>query len=399
MIKKTLSLMLVIVLSFAVLGCSPPTQPSTTTTPAQQTQAATTQPTTAAPKEPIKIGLCAMITGAAPADGERMRNAVTLAVEEINKAGGLLGREVQLIIEDDQTDQTGAVNACNKLISQGVCAVIGPHRSTNVTAVEKLFADAKIPFLVGGTSVKLATLGNEYFFRIRASDGLMAPTAGKYLAESIKAKKVGILFNNDEYGVGGKDGIESALKEAGVEFISEGHNTNDKDFAGSLMKIKNAGCDAIAIWAHDAEMVILARQITELGIDVPVIASPGITMAQVLEMCEPEWVEGWMSCTDYVDTNPDQTVQDFIKKYTAKYNQKTELYVSSYYGAAQILFEAIKAAGSDDPTAIRDALLKIDGLKVPNGVAKCNEFGELIHQVIVAKIENRAPVFLDALAF
>lgn len=402
-LKQITSLALALMLVFALAACgggasSSAAAPASTaaSTAAPASEAASTP---AAPSgDPVKIGLIAMLTGANPLNGERMQQAVQLAVDEVNAAGGLLGgRPVELLVEDDQTLQDMAVTCAQKLMSEGVAGVVGPHRSTNAMAVE---ADAKagqVSFLTGGTTPAITDLDNPYLFRARASDRIFAEVAATYAVEKLGAKTIGMFYNNDEFGTGAMKVVEQFCADNGLDFVPEGHNTNDKDFTGQIMKMKSSGAEAVIIWTHDPELAIHARQIAELNLGIPVVSSPGVTMPQVIEMCDPAHIEGWYGVTDYVNTNTTPGVQEFSEKFEATYGVPAELYSASYYGAAVALLDAIERAGTDDPVAVRDALAATKDLAVPVGTATCDENNDLIHGVVVAQLKDGVPEYIETI--
>jgi branched-chain amino acid transport system substrate-binding protein len=339
-------------------------------------------------KGEILIGVSTGLTGSFAQDGEKVKQGVNMAQEEINKAGGILGKNVKFIFEDDQNNPTVVVNAVNKLASENIVALIGPTLSSTTMAVEQLIKKNNLPTLTGGTSPKLADLGNPYLFRIRASDKTAAKAAAKFAVEKLNGKKIGMVYNNDEFGTGGRDVISEYLKGINIPFYSEGHNEGDKDMAGQLVKLKNRGVDTIICWTHDASLAIIARQIKELNINVNVIGNAALGTPQTLALMDKAWVEGYYTISDIIpaDTNP--VVQDFVKKFKAKYNVEPELYASANYSAAMVLADAIKRANSTDSDKIREALMNIKDLKEPEGICTANDKGELIHEVVIGKISN-----------
>lgn len=185
----------------------------------------------------IKIGLSCAITGNFPLAGQRTKEGVDLALEEINANGGVLGKKLVYTVEDDQNTQTTAVNVVTKILNEDVCAVIGPHTSGNAAATSELYKNAQIPFLTGGSSPKLAEMDNPYFFRIRPSDTINGQVAAKYAVETLEAKKIGISYNNNDFGTGGRDVVIEALEEAGIDYVAVGHNAGDKDLTGQIMQL------------------------------------------------------------------------------------------------------------------------------------------------------------------
>lgn len=343
----------------------------------------------------ILIGVDTALTGAAPLNGERTKQGINLAIEQINKNGGVLGKNLKAIFEDDQAVPNGAVNAVNKLMSQSIVGQIGPHLSGNVMAVQSIVEKNKKPMLVGGTSPSLTTTNNQWLFRIRASDSIVAKIAAKYLVEQLKATKVGIIFDNDAYGTGAKDVAVEYLKSINIPVFPEGYNSGDKDMTGQLIKMKNNNVDALIIWAHDAEAAIIAKQVKQLNLNIPVMGNPGFATSSVLDLMDSSTSDGIYTVTDFIPTNSDSKTQDFVKAFKEKYNIEPELYAAAYYDATYILADAIKRANSTDPDKIREALLQTKDLKGVIGTATCNEKGEMIHEAIVAQIKNNSAQMLS----
>jgi branched-chain amino acid transport system substrate-binding protein len=342
----------------------------------------------AAPKGKILIGVSTAITGPAPLDGLRTKQGVEMAVAEINKKGGVLGKKLKLIIEDDQNTANIAVNAVNKLLSQDIVALIGPHRSGNAMAVDQIVLRNKIPYFTGGTSPKLVTLNNPYLFRVRASDTLVAKIAAKYAVDELKAKKIGVFFNNDEYGVGAKQVIENYLKSIGIPVICEGHNTGDKDMTGQIMKMKNSKIECLIVWAHEPEGALAARQMKELSLNVPFVGCPTFSTIGALDLIDANTAKGIISVSDFFADSPQSRVKAFVKKFKARYKVMPEIYAACYYDVVNVLVNAIKRAKSTDREAIRKALMATKNFKGVMSTLSANNKGELVHEMVIVKIKK-----------
>ena len=183
------------------------------------------------------------------------------------------------------------------------------------------------------------------------------------------------------------DDFKAALSQA---FI----NIGDTDVTGQILDLKSKGAECMVVWASDAEYVLTARQAYELGLQVPTVASPAITMDQVRDLCEPEWVEGWYSVTDFVGNSDDPEVTAFCDKYASDYGegQKAELYVADVYSTFKLVFDAIERAGSADRQAIRDAVAETKDFPMLQGNATCDENNLLVHSATVALIKDNVPV-------
>ncbi len=387
--KKWLSIFMVVILVASLTGCAG--------TPSLSSNGGTnTQKPDNKQQEEILIGVSAAITGPAPFDGERTMQGINLAVEEINAAGGIMGRQIKIISEDDQNTANIAVNVVNKLVNnEKIVAIIGPHRSANAMATEKIMSDAKMPFLTGASSPKLVTqVDNPYFFRIRGSDSFVGQIIAKFALDELKAQKIGVIFNNDDYGTGGRDVVISYLESKGVTpVVVEGHNTDDKDMSGAITKCKDAGIDCLIMYTHDPEAAIFARQMNEMGLDVPVVGPVTFTLPTFLSLVTAEETKGFYSVADFVSGNPDPVVTNFQKAFTEKYNVEPDLFASAYYTSVYILKDAIERAGTADRAAIQKALLETKDLPSVYGKLYANADGELVHSAVVAEIVDNKPVY------
>jgi branched-chain amino acid transport system substrate-binding protein len=384
--KKIISEILAISLALSILltGCSSSKQTSSK----NQNSSSSTNNTTSGS---ILIGVSTGLTGSFAADGEKVKDGVLLAIDEINKQGGVLGKKLEATFEDDQDNPTMAVNTVNKLIGEHVVALIGPTLSATVMPVSSIVQKYKVPTLTGATSPKLLTMNNPYLFMIRASDSITAKVAATFAVQNLKAKKIGILYNSDEMGTGAKGVIEDYLKSIGIPFVSEGHNTGDKDMTGQLTKMKNAGVDTLMVWTHDQEAAVIMRQIKELNLKVNVVGNPGFAMPQELNLMDKDWVEGVYTATDIVTDDPNTVVQDFVKKFNDRYHTLPDLYASAYYSAVKVLADAIKRAGSTDSDKISEALRQTKDFKTPEGTYTTDSSGALLHECIIAQIKDKTP--------
>lgn len=348
-----------------------------------------------AEEDTIVFGLSCAVTGNFPLAGERTLQGVQMAVDEINEKGGVLGKKLDFIYEDDGNDSTQAINVVTKMLNEDIVGMIGPHTTGNTLATQQMYKDAGMPFFSGGSGVKLETeIDNPYFHRVRPSDAIAGEIAAKFAVENLGAKKVGIDYNNNDFGTGGRDVVVATLERLGVEYVEVAHNSGDTDMTAQLMKLHTEGVDAVILWTDDAEDVVTARQSYELGLDVPFITSAGVVMQQVLDQMEPEYCEGWYSVTDFVPANDDPIVKGFVERFNAKYGIDPELYASAYYGAVYALATAIEEAGSTDHEAVNEALTHISGLEMPTGVMTYTEGGNLIHSLVVTQITDLKPAVI-----
>lgn len=382
-------------------GCSSNSSGAAETKDTSASSETTTETTgdtanTAGDSDTILIGVSASITGSAPTNGLRTQQGAQLAVDEINAAGGVLGKQLELYVADDGGLADTGINAINLIASQGVVAQVGPNLSGLALAVEGIVSEAGYPMLVGATSPKLVTeVDNEWLFRIRASDSIQAELAAVYATENLGCKKIGLFTNSNDYGTGVRTVAEAYFKEHGIDYVTEEHNTGDTDMTSQILKLMNEGVDCVIVWTDDAETALAARQFYDLGLDVPVIGSTSISTPQVNELCEPEWLDNWYSCTDFTTSNPSEIVQNFVENFKAAYGEEPELYATTYYGSIYIVADAIERAGSTDPAAIRDALAATEGLEGPLATYTADDIREMVHGGTICKMVDGKAEFLE----
>lgn len=327
----------------------------------------------------IIFGVICSITGNFPLAGENTKKGVDMAVKEINAAGGVLGKEFVVTYQDDAANQTGAVNALNKLISENVVGIVGPNMSSNIIAMSDTVKTASMPCLVGGTSPKIATLENPYLFRIRPSDNITAAAAAKFMYETLEKRNIGILYNTDDFGSGARDVMQQYFSDkTDVNLTLEGLNTGDTDLSGQITKMKSAGIDSLIYWGHDAEVAILARQVNELGLDVPVLTSG--SLPQVVSAIDGSYIDGWYVALDECMNDPSDVIQTFVKDFQAEYGGAIpELYAGAFYGATHLLADAIERAGSTDHEAVAKALKETDGVQGIIGKYICQDNQDMLN--------------------
>lgn len=381
--KRLIATLMAVAMALGVVGCTSGTPGGPTSTGTPSTGAAPAGDT-------IKIGVIYSATGTMAGRGEYMKNAIELATEEVNAAGGILGKKVQLVVEDDQSDQTTAINMMNKMGSnKDIVAVFGPHTSTNATAVSNIVKDYKIPYFTGGTSAKLKALGNEYMFKTRTNDEVVVNSAMTFATKTLGAKKIGILYINDEFGVGGKDIMVQYAKDNNLEYVEANHNATDQDLTSQIMQMKQANVDALIAWSSNV-CPIVARQTTELGFDKPVIMNSGFGGQDVLDSLPTEATEGKYSAADFTAEDPAPEVAEFVKKFEEKYNKKPlGDWSASYYGAFKMLAKAIETTGELDREKIKDAMYQIKDFQGPLGKLTADENGCLVHESAIIQAQKQ----------
>jgi len=350
--------------------------------------------------EPIYIGLVDEVTGPQAEAGILTMNGVKLAVDEVNAAGGIMGRPIELRVEDNASTNPGTVLAYSKLVDQGgVVAVIGPLRSTQVQAASPTIAKARIPAFIGGSDPSLTRVNNPWIFRIRPNDLFSSKVMAEYAVKNLKGSKVAIVHSTDTFGSGGKNALVEALKAHGIEpVLIQGYTNNSQDFTAIVLAIKKSGADVLATYmTNSPDVGIFAKQLRQLGVNVPWIGSASLVTDTAMKLAgESLW--GTYSVADFViDANEESKA--FAKKYRARHGADPDLYSGWAYGAVYLIKHAIEKAKSAEPDAMRQALLSTRGLKGVEGIYDFEPNGDAVHGYNVVKNEKGKVTFIQRIDF
>jgi branched-chain amino acid transport system substrate-binding protein len=354
----------------------------------------------AAAADPIKIGVAGPFTGGSSSMGVSMRDGVRLATEEINKAGGVLGRKIQLVERDDEAKNERGVQIAQELISkEKVAATVGYINTGVALASQRFFQEAKIPVMNNVATGSLVThqfddQPENYIFRNAAHDSIQAPMIVEEAVTRRGYKKVAILADSTNYGQLGRADLETALQIKGVKAVAvEKFNIKDVDMTAQLLKAKEAGAEVVLTYAIGPELAQIANGMTKLGWKVPMIGSWTLSMANFIDNAGPGG-EGARMPQTFVQEPTTPKRQAFIINYLKTFSPKnaridSPVSAAQGYDSIYLLAAAIKQANSTDGPKIKAAL---EDLKAPvEGVVTTysKPFTAKDHEAITANI----PVF------
>ena len=350
--------------------------------------------------DPIRLGLVDELTGPQAEAGQLTLKGVKLAIDEINAAGGIMGRQIDLIVEDNASTNPGTVLAYSKLVGEGkIAAVVGPLRSTQVQAASPTIAAAKVPAFIGGSDPSLTRVNNPWIFRIRPNDLFSSKVMAEYAVKVLKGKKIAIIHSTDTFGAGGKNALVEALKALGVEPVTiQGYTNNSQDFTAIVLAIKKSGADVLTSYMTNAPDVgICAKQLRQLGLNMPWIGSASLATDTALKLAgEALW--GTYTVSDFViDANEESKA--YAKKFRAAHGAEPDLFSAWAYGAVYLIKHAIETAKSTDAEAMRKALLATRGFKGVEGTYDFEPNGDAVHGYNVVKNEKGKIVFIQRIDF
>ena len=326
--------------------------------------------------ETIKIGALVSATGSASFLGEPQKNTLIQLQELANAQGGIAGKQVELIVYDDESDVNKCVMAARKLLDQDqVAVVIGPSISGNTLAITRFFSSAQVPLVSCAAAEKIVLPVDPWIFNTPQLDR----HAVLKILQDAKAKgyaKLAILTVSDGYGQAGRAVLKELIPAQGFDLVAdEVFGPKDTDMTPQLTKIRNTAPEAIICWGTNPGPAVVARNRMQLGLTIPLYMSHGVASDKFIELAG-EAAEGLilpagrLTAVDQVaDDHPQKSV---LKDYVANYTQKFNAPISSFGGYAHDAFllvaEAVTKGGSAKPADIRDNLEKISGLAGTTGI-------------------------------
>lgn len=326
----------------------------------------------------IKIGLMCPLTGKWASEGQDMKNIVTLLAEQVNAQGGINGKKVELVIEDDAGDPRTAALAAQKLVSAGVIAVIGTYGSAVTEAFQNILDEAEVVHIgTGSTSIRLTEKGLPLFFRTCPRDDAQGIAAANTIAQG-KYSRVAILHDNSSYSKGLAEETLANLKEKCIPVVFfDALTPGERDYTAILTKLKAADPDLIFYSGYYPETGMLLRQKKEMNWTTPMMGGDAANHEDLVKISGPAAAEGYFFVSPPLPQNLDsESAANFLKAYKEKYDSVP---VSVWSIMAGDAFQALQAAlekGADTPEAIAKELRALADSPALSGPLGFNEKGD-----------------------
>lgn len=333
--------------------------------------------------ETIKIGAIFSVTGPASFLGDPEKKSATMVADQINAAGGINGKKIELIVLDDEGNETKAVTAANRLIEKDkVVAILGPSLTGTSLAVKKVCEDKKVPLISCAAATEIVLPVSPYIFKLPPSDAFAAEVCLDYL-KSKKIKSYAILNDSNAFGSAGKNKLVELAKAKGFTVTAvESYATKDADMTSQLTKIKATNPGAIIVWGTNPGPAVIAKNVKQLGIKIPVLNSHGIATPKFIEIAgkdaEGIILPGGKLLVPEQLPAKDRTlsvVKKYSTEYNAKYNQPISTFGAFGYDGLHLLAQVINKAGTDRK-AIRNGL---EAVKNFHGVTGTYNFSPKDH--------------------
>ena len=320
----------------------------------------------------IKIGEYASLTGKEATFGQSAHKGIVMALEELNAAGGVLNKKLQLVSEDNQSKPGESATVAKKLITRDkVVALLGEVASSRSLEAAPIAQAARVPMIApAATNPKVTEVG-DYIFRVCFIDPFQGTVMAKFAQNDLKAKKVAIISSvSNAYSVGlAKFFRETFTGNGGTVAVEQKYSEGDKDFRAQLTAVKAAGVEAVFVPGYYTESALMVRQARDLGLTVPFFGGDGWVSDQLLEI-GGEALNGCYYSTHFSPEDSAPAVQSFVKKFKARWpsDGTPDAFAALGYDAAYVLVDAIKRAGTTEGPKLRDALAATKDFSGASGI-------------------------------
>lgn len=339
----------------------------------------------------IKVGEFASLTGKEATFGTSSHEGTLLAIEEVNAAGGVLGKQLELLTEDDQTKAGEPANAVNKLISKdSVVAVLGEVASSRTLEAAPICQQNKIPLISPASTNPTVTKEGDYIFRVCFNDEFQGGALANFASGTLKAKKVAIFTDvKSDYSKGLAKSFKAQYTTGGGQIgVELDFNSGDKDFKGQLTAIKSDAPDAIFLPGYYSEVSLICIQAKQLGMNIPIFGGDGWESESLLSIGQ-DAMEGHYFSTHCSIEQPTPEMTSFVAAYKKRYKGKTpDAMAVLGYDSAKVLTEAMKRAGTTAGPALRDAIAATKDFAGASGKFSLNADRDAVKALVFIQIKG-----------
>ncbi len=346
----------------------------------------------------IIVGEYASLTGKEATFGTSSHEGTMLAVEELNAAGGVLGKKIKLITEDNQSKAGESATVVNKLISKdGAGAILGEVASSRSLEAAPICQSNSIPMISPSSTNPKVTETGSFIFRVCFIDPFQGTVMANFATNTLKAKKVAVFTDvKSDYSKGLAKFFKEGFVKAGGQIVSElDFNGGDKDFKGQLTTIKGAAPDAVFVPGYYTDAALICIQAKEIGLNVPLFGGDGWESEKLTEIGK-DAVEGTYFSTHYASDVASDLSKKFVAAYKARFNGKLpDAMAALGYDSAMMLADGMKRAGSTDGAKVRDALAATKDLDAVTGKLTINEKRDAVKSAVILKVEGGKFKFVE----
>ncbi|WFF72556.1 ABC transporter substrate-binding protein [Proteiniclasticum sp. QWL-01] len=349
----------------------------------------------------VKLGLNYELSGDVSTYGAGLVQGIEMAVAEINAAGGVLGKQIELVKADNKSQTDEAANVSARLATRDkVVAILGPATSGNVKAALPAAQENKVPLISASATAADVTLDSngkvrEYVFKTCFSDSFQGVTMANFAFNELKFTKAAILRDNtSDYSKGLTKSFTETFTKLGGSIVGEqAYQAKDSDFKTLLTSIKAANPEVLFVPGYYEEVGLIIKQARELGLNVPVLGADGFDSPKLLEIAGAQALENVYYSNHYTSSDTTPEVVKFKEAFNKKNGKDPDAFNALGYDMAYMVADAIKRAGAADPVKLKDALAATKDFKGITGNLTMDAFHNPIKAVTILKVENGVPTY------
>jgi branched-chain amino acid transport system substrate-binding protein len=338
----------------------------------------------------VRVGVFMSLTGSTANFGISSVNGIKMAADEVNAAGGINGKQIELLVQDDRSDASEAATIVTKFVTQDqVHAVLGEVASSRSIAAAPIAQNAKVPMLTPSSTNPEVTKKGDFIFRSCFIDPVQGAAIAQFAAKSLNAKTAAIMVDRkNDYSTGLEKVINETFTRMGGKIVAvQSYQEGDQDFNAQLTSLKGGNPEVIFVPGYYNDVGLIAKQARDKGITVPLIGGDGWDSTQLYAIGGAA-LNGSYFTNHYSPYDTDPKVQKFVNDYKARYNSLPDALAATAYDAAKIMFDAIKRAPSLEGTAIRDALAATKEFPGVTGTVTFNENRDAVKPIVMIEIKD-----------
>jgi len=348
----------------------------------------------------IKIGFFGDLSAPTFNFGQSAMNGVLMATDELNQAGGINGRKIDIVFEDDKGSPELAAQITGKLIDRDkVVAIIGAGASGNSLAAAPKAQSAHIPLIAPSSTNPAVTQAGDYIFRACFIDAFQGEVMAKFAASTLKAKKAAIMLDfNSPYSRGLSEFFELSFAKRGGQIVNkQSYSQGDADFRGQLSAIKSANPDVIYLPGYYGDVAIIAKQARQLGLNVALLGTDGWDAPELWEL-GGDALNGCYISNHYSVEDPSETIQKFAHDYRQRFGNLTpDAHAALAYDALRFLAEAIRKSGTVEGQKLRDALAETKNFPGVTGIISMDRNRNAVKPAVILKLEDRRYIYQETI--
>jgi len=340
----------------------------------------------------IKIASLQELSGTGATVGTNFKNGMDLAIKEINAAGGILGRKIEVSHADTQSNPGVAKGLAQKAVDDDVFAVFGPGFSGSILVSMSETKRASIPNFTGGEAASITQQGNPYVFRTSFGQATSMPKVARYMAQNLKAKTVAVIFVNNDFGKGGRDSVTKALDALGAKVVADiSTDAGQVDFSSPVLKAKQSNADVIFVYTNEEESARALRELRKQGVTKPIVGETTLTSQKVIELAG-DAANGAVAHVGLTTDAPIPNMRAFRSKFEKEYKYIPDHNGIKGYTSVYVMKAGIEKAGKVDRAAFVKAMhgLQVSATKEPGVImdVSYDDKGDLDRESFMTEVKG-----------